>query len=278
MSCSYVREVGTTRKVIGNVTNAAAISVEGLSKQYHIGRLQPSYRTLRDSIADAATAPLRRLRSFGRPSYTAGDTIWALRDVSFQVQRGEVLGVIGHNGSGKTTLLRLLAGIAAPTSGQARIIGRVTTLLGEETGFHPELTGRENVILRGVVLGMTRRLIKQRFDAIVDYAGIARFVDTPIKHYSAGMCLRLGFSIAAHLDADVLLVDEVLAEGDEAFQRRCLSTMGEATQEGRTILFVSHDLHAVRRLCDRAICLQHGKIIMEGDSDTAVDAYLKSPA
>ena len=255
-----------------------AIRVEELGKRYHIGHLQPSYRTLRDTLANAATAPFRRLRSFGRPSYRTEDAIWALRDVSFQSHRGEVLGIIGHNGSGKSTLLKLLSGITAPTSGYAHITGRVGSLLGEDSGFHQELTGRENILLRGIILGMTKREIKQRFDSIVDFSGIARFIDTPIKHYSAGMRLRLGFSVAAHLDVDVLLVDEVLAEGDDAFQRRCLSTMSEASQQGRTILFVSHDMSTVRRLCDRAIYLQDGRIRLEGFADPVVDAYLRSPS
>lgn len=254
------------------------IEVDRLSKRFQIGRLQPSYRTLRDAVASAATAPWRRLRNVGRPSHSASDAVWALRDVTFAVAAGEVLGVIGRNGSGKSTLLRVLAGITAPTAGEARVLGRAATLLGEETGFHPELTGRENIYLRGVILGMTRREIRSRFESIVDFAEIDRFVDTPVKHYSDGMRVRLGFAVAAHLDADVLLIDEVLAEGDEAFQRRSLRVMGEASQAGRTTIFVTHNLDAVRRLCHRALRLDRGSIVEDGPSDSVVDGYLASQA
>jgi len=249
------------------------ICAEHLSKRYQIGRLRPEYRTFRDTLAGAVVAPFRRLRSFGRPSFASSDVVWALRDATFSVRRGEVLGIIGGNGSGKSTLLRILAGITAPTSGQARIAGRAATLLGEETGFHPELTGRENVLLRGVILGMARREVRRRFESIVEFADVARFVDTPVKHYSDGMRVRLGFAVAAHLDADILLIDEVLAEGDEAFQRRCLRTMGEASDAGRTTLFVSHDLNAVRRLCHRVLRLDRGEIVDEGSPDRVVDRY-----
>jgi lipopolysaccharide transport system ATP-binding protein len=252
------------------------IEVDRLSKRFQIGRLQPPYRTLRDSIASVVAAPWFRLRNFGRPSHSANDVIWALRDVTFPVSAGEVLGIIGPNGSGKSTLLRILAGITAPTLGEARIFGRSATLLGEETGFHSELTGRENIYLRGVILGMTRREIKSRFESIVGFAEIDRFVDTPVKHYSDGMRVRLGFAIAAHLDADILLIDEVLAEGDEAFQQKCLRAMIEASQTGRTTVFVSHDLGKVRRLCHRVLRLDSGRIVEDGPPDRVVDAYMAS--
>lgn len=249
------------------------ICAERLSKRYQIGELKPDYRTLRDTLAAVAISPFRRLRSFGRPSFASRDAVWALRDVTFSVRRGDVLGIIGGNGSGKSTLLRVLAGITAPTSGRARIVGRVATLLGEETGFHPELTGRENIFLRGVILGMARREVRRRFKAIVEFADVARFVDTPVKHYSDGMRVRLGFAVAAHLDADTLLIDEVLAEGDEAFQRRCLRTMGQASEAGRTTVFVSHDLGAVRRLCHRVLRLDCGEIVDDGPPDRVVARY-----
>jgi lipopolysaccharide transport system ATP-binding protein len=206
-----------------------AIRVQGLGKQYRIGGPQARYRTIRESLIEAAKAPFRRLSSAlrGEGSGADGDTIWALKDVSFEVERGEVVGVIGRNGAGKSTLLKVLSRITEPTEGWAEIHGRVGSLLEVGTGFHPELTGRENIYLSGAVLGMRREEIDRRFDAIVDFSGVEQFLDTPLKHYSSGMQVRLGFAVAAHLEPEILLVDEVLAVGDAAFQRKCLGKMGE---------------------------------------------------
>jgi len=255
-----------------------AILVEGLSKQYMIGEHQASYRTIRETIVDATKAPFQRAASLmrGQAYGAAGlrEEIWALRDVSFEVKRGEVLGIIGRNGSGKTTLLKLLSRITVPTEGSADIHGRVSSLLDVGTGMHAELTGRENVYLNGAILGMRRTEINRKFDEIVEFSGVQKFIDTPLKHYSSGMYVRLAFSVAAHLEPDVLLVDEVLAVGDAEFQAKCLGKMEEVAESGRTVLFVSHQMGAVMNLCPRTLLLDAGEIKASGPTDIVVDTYL----
>lgn len=255
-----------------------AIRVEDLGKEYRIGGKQEVYRTLRDSLSDMITAPFRRARSLlrGQAYGAAGleETIWALKDVSFEVKHGEVVGIIGRNGAGKSTLLKILSRITEPTEGYADIYGRVGALLEVGTGFHPELTGRENVYLNGAILGMSREEIDRKFDEIVDFAEIEKFIDTPVKHYSSGMGLRLGFAVAAHLEPEILVVDEVLAVGDSAFQKKCLGKMGEAATQGRTVLFVSHNMAAVQGLCERGIVLKQSKLVYEGDAESAIFNYM----
>ena len=244
-----------------------AIRVDHLSKRYLLGE-RARYRTLREALVEAARAPFRARRAVPR------ETLWALRDVSFEVRRGEVIGVIGRNGAGKSTLLKILSRITEPTTGRAELHGRVGSLLEVGTGFHSELTGRENVFLAGAILGMRRAEIERKFDEIVAFAEVERFVDTPVKHYSSGMYLRLAFAVAAHLEPEILLVDEVLAVGDASFQRKCLGRMGEVASEGRTVLFVSHNMSAVARLCHRGLWLDEGKIEMTGPTAEVVEAYL----
>ncbi len=255
-----------------------AIRVEHLGKQYRIGGRQERYRTLRSALAESISAPFRRAaRLLKGESTGAADLdamIWALRDVSFEVQRGEVVGIIGRNGAGKSTLLKILSRITEPTEGYAEVYGRVGSLLEVGTGFHPELTGRENVYLNGAILGMTRAEIDRRFDEIVAFAEVERFVDTPVKHYSSGMYLRLAFAVAAHLEPEILLVDEVLAVGDVAFQKKCLGKMSDVAHEGRTVLFVSHNMSAVVQLCERGIMLHEGRTYFCGSSSEAVRTYL----
>ena len=249
---------------------SAAIVTEGLSKSYRIGELQGAYGTLRDSLSGAAHRLVRRDR---RQHF---EEIWALRGVSFEVAEGAVLGVIGRNGAGKSTLLKILTRITTPTEGRAEIRGRVGSLLEVGTGFHPELTGRENVFLNGSVLGMKQREIVRKFPEIVEFAGVERFIDTPVKRYSSGMSVRLAFAVAAHLEPEILLVDEVLAVGDAEFQRRCLGRMEDLGRSGRTILFVSHQLQAVAQLCDRVLWLDNGEIVGDGPSAGVVAAYLQA--
>ncbi len=254
-----------------------AIRVDHLSKQYRIGRSPARYQTLRDTLSEALRAPGRRARAFIRrlPRSTdpADNTIWALRDVSFQVEQGEVVGIIGRNGAGKSTLLKILTRITEPTTGSADLYGRVGSLLEVGTGFHPELTGRENIYLNGAILGMKRAEIERRFDEIVAFAEVEKFIDTPVKHYSSGMYLRLAFAVAAHLEPEILLVDEVLAVGDLAFQKKCLGKMGAVASQGRTVLFVSHNLEAVLSLCPRALLLEEGCLTFAGDAEQAVKRY-----
>ena len=242
-----------------------AIKVENLSKKYVIGAAQERQDTLRDWLV-AAGRSLRR-----RP--TAENEFWALRDVSFEVQRGEVVGVIGRNGAGKSTLLKILSRITEPTSGRAYINGRVGSLLEVGTGFHPELTGRENIFLNGAILGMRRTEIARKFDEIVAFAEIEKFLDVPVKRYSSGMYVRLAFAVAAHLEPEILLVDEVLAVGDAAFQKKCLGKMGDVAREGRTVLFVSHNMSAMQRLCQNAIFLQDGRLSSYDDVQKIADLY-----
>ena len=255
-----------------------AVKVEHLSKRFQIGARQESYRTLRDTLAGAAAAPFRRIReTFQRSSAPAAkrsNEFWALEDISFEVRRGEVVGIIGRNGAGKSTLLKILSRITEPTTGRAEIYGRVGSLLEVGTGFHGELSGRDNIYLNGAILGMKRAEIERKFDDIVSFAEVERFIDTPVKHYSSGMYLRLAFAVAAHLEPEILIVDEVLAVGDLAFQKKCLGKMEQVAQEGRTVLFVSHDMTAINTLCGRAILLQAGRIERSGPTRDVVAHYL----
>jgi lipopolysaccharide transport system ATP-binding protein len=246
------------------------LHAESVGKMYRVGEREP-YRALRDVITNAFKAPARRLLRGPRPE---SDTIWALDDVSFDVGRGEVLGLIGANGAGKSTLLKVLSRITEPTSGQVTIRGRVGSLLEVGTGFHPELTGRENIFLNGTILGMRRSEIVARFDEIVEFSGVERFLDMPVKRYSSGMQVRLAFAVAAHLQPEILLVDEVLAVGDAEFQQKCLGKMQDVTRAGRTVIFVSHNLAAVRSLCPRSLVLEQGRLVFDGDTPSAIERYL----
>jgi homopolymeric O-antigen transport system ATP-binding protein len=254
-----------------------AIRVESIAKQYRLGQIQ-AYGTLRDSIADAFTAPIRRLKSTAngdeQERTQRRETLWALRDVSFDVRRGEVVGIVGRNGAGKTTLLKIMSRITFPTEGQMTMRGRVGSLLEVGTGFNLELTGRENIFLNGAILGMRRTEIQRKFDEIVEFSGVGRFLDTPVKRYSTGMAVRLAFSVAAHLETEIILVDEVLSVGDVEFQRKCLGKMEDVTTQGRTVVFVSHNLTAVRRLCDRAILLNAGRVEADGPTEAVLATYL----
>jgi lipopolysaccharide transport system ATP-binding protein len=255
-----------------------AIRIEELGKKYRIGAPQNEYRTLRDSLMGALVAPVRRVAAVlqGRAAEASEHEIWALRDLSFEVKRGEVVGLIGSNGAGKTTLLKILSRITEPTTGRVGVKGRVGSLLEVGTGFHPELTGRENLYLNGAILGMKRAEIVKKFDEIVAFSEIEKFMDTPVKHYSSGMYMRLAFSVAAHLEPDVLLVDEVLAVGDAAFQKKCLGKMDDVAKHGRTVLFVSHNMPAVQSLCSRTIWLDEGRVVATGPSDDVVTRYLQT--
>jgi lipopolysaccharide transport system ATP-binding protein len=251
----------------------AAIQVTNLGKRYRItGADKAPYRTLRESLTGLATAPLRRLMGRGAASAEASD-FWALKDVSFEVQPGEVVGIIGRNGAGKSTLLKILSRITKPTTGRVEINGRVGSLLEVGTGFHPELTGRENVYLNGSILGMSRKEIDRKFDEIVAFAEIDQFLDTPVKRYSSGMYVRLAFAVAAHLEPEILIVDEVLAVGDAGFQKKCLGKMGDVARGGRTIFFVSHNLAAVQSLCSRCIYLQSGHVRCNGETGDCIKKY-----
>lgn len=257
-----------------------AISVKSLSKQYHISRKQEAYKTLRDTLADAFVSPLRRIRRLLRGQAAGAaevdETFWALQDVSFEIKRGEVVGIIGRNGAGKSTLLKILSRITEPTQGYADIYGRVGSLLEVGTGFHLELTGRENIYLNGSILGMRKGEITRKFDEIVAFAEVGRFIDTPVKHYSSGMYLRLAFAVAAYLEPEILLVDEVLAVGDANFQKKCLNKMQDVGQHGRTVLFVSHNMPAITRLCERVILLDEGRVLHDGPSYQVIRTYLNS--
>jgi lipopolysaccharide transport system ATP-binding protein len=254
----------------------AAIQVDHLSKRYTIGARQQPYRTLRDSITGTITKPFRALRSPKKQKASDEDrTIWALRDVSFEVRPGEVVGVIGRNGAGKSTLLKILSRITEPTSGSADLYGRLGSLLEVGTGFHGELTGRENICLNGAILGMKRSDIDRQFDRIVAFAEIEKFVDTPVKHYSTGMYMRLAFAVAAHLEPGILLVDEVLAVGDVAFQRKCLGRIGEVAADGRTVLFVSHNMGAIRSLCSKGLVLDAGRLTYFGQIGKSIETYFR---
>jgi len=255
------------------------IRADNLGKSYQIGEREP-YLALRDLLARAASAPAR-LFVPRKPSHSNGNhvaksrsRIWALRDASFEIRQGEIVGLVGRNGAGKSTLLKILSRITKPTTGRAQIRGRVGSLLEVGTGFHPELTGRENVYLSGAILGMGKREITRKFDEIVAFAEVEDFITTPVKHYSSGMYVRLAFSVAAHLEPEILLVDEVLAVGDASFQKKCLGKMGQVSRGGRTILFVSHNMAAVKALCSRAVLMRQGSISVSGSVADVVDNYL----
>ena len=252
------------------------IKVENLSKQYHIGtspahRGALRYATLRETLSRVAAAPFRKLSKKGG---AADDMIWALKDVTFDILPSEVVGIIGANGSGKSTLLKVLSRITEPTTGRVELYGRVASLLEVGTGFHPDLTGKENIFLNGAVLGLKKREIARKFDEIVAFAEIDKFLDTSVKYYSSGMYLRLAFAVAAHLDPDILIVDEVLAVGDASFQKKCLGKMDDVTKRGRTVLFVSHAMEMIGQLCERTILMKDGKIHKAGQSREVIDYYL----
>jgi ABC-type polysaccharide/polyol phosphate transport system ATPase subunit len=254
-----------------------AIRVENLSKKYYIGGKQERYKTLRDTLTDAFILPFRKAGRLlrGHATGAAGlyETIWALKDVSFEVKQGEVIGIIGRNGAGKSTLLKILSRITEPTEGYADIYGRVGSLLEVGTGFHSELTGRENIYLNAAILGMKKMEIDQKFDEIVAFAEVEKFIDTPVKHYSTGMYLRLAFAVAAHLEPEILVVDEVLAVGDTEFQRKCLGKMDEVSKEGRTVLFVSHNMGAISTLCNKSIFLESGKVAKYDVTSEVIPLY-----
>jgi lipopolysaccharide transport system ATP-binding protein len=250
------------------------VQIENVSKRYRIGGLLPGYDfTLREVIGNALAAPFRRLRG---DHDGAQRTLWALNDVSFAVQQGELIGIIGHNGAGKSTLLKILSRVTRPSTGRVEIYGRVGSLLEVGTGFHPDLTGRENVYLSGAILGMRRAEIDRKFDEIIAFSELANFIDTPVKFYSSGMYVRLAFSVAAHLEPEILIMDEVLAVGDAAFQQKCLDKMHDIRQQGHTIFFVSHNMPAITRLCKRVILLEAGRVKADGAPHSVVNDYLSS--
>ncbi len=260
-----------------------AIRVENLGKRYRIGAAQTKFKygMLRDVLVNAAMAPVRAASSLFHLSKDERKKkdeafIWALNDVSFEVEEGKVLGIVGRNGAGKSTLLKVLSRVTEPTRGTVAVRGRVGSLLEVGTGFHPELTGRENIYMNGAILGMKRAEIESKFDEIVAFSEVEQFIDTPVKRYSSGMYLRLAFAVAAHLEPEILVVDEVLAVGDAEFQKKCLGKMGDVAQQGRTVLFVSHNMSAILRLTEEAIVLDKGKLLMRGPSQQAVDYYLSS--
>ena len=259
--------------------SSLAIRVDGLGKRYELGANAGMFRypALRDVLSEGASNVWRRIREGGMTSLLApADTFWALRGVSFEVPRGQVVGVIGRNGAGKSTLLKVLSRITRPTAGGANIFGRVGSLLEVGTGFHPDLSGRENIFLNGAILGMRRAEVQRNFDAIVDFSGVERFLDTPVKRYSSGMYVRLAFAVAAHLETEILFVDEVLAVGDAEFQRKCLDKMQSVVRDGRTIMFVSHNMAAIKSLCQRALLFDGGRVAQDGPVNDVVDYYLSA--
>jgi len=243
------------------------IKVQNISKRYVLGGPVAPYATLRESLVDLARNPLRYLKQNGLP------TVWALKDLDLEINQGDVVGIIGRNGAGKSTLLKILSRITEPTTGRVELFGRVASLLEVGTGFHPELTGRENIYLNGSLLGMSHKDIAEKFDEIVAFAEVEKFLDTPVKRYSSGMYVRLAFAVAAHLEPEILLVDEVLAVGDIAFQRKCLGKMNEVAKEGRTVLFVSHNMGSIGRLCKTGILLDHGKMVFNGNIGDVITKY-----
>lgn len=253
--------------------SSKAIRVKGLGKEYQIGEREAGYTTFREAVVNTFAAPFRRLRRLSGTA-TEAERFWALKDVSFDVEPGEVVGIIGRNGAGKSTLLKVLSQITEPTTGEVELNGRVASLLEVGTGFHPELTGRENIYLNGSILGMSRAEIKRKFDEIVAFAEVDKFLDTPVKRYSSGMYVRLAFAVAAHLEPEILIVDEVLAVGDVEFQKKCLGKMGEVARGGRTVLFVSHNMGAISALCDSAIWLEGGYVHRVGEASRIVPRYL----
>lgn len=255
--------------------SGSAIEAVGLGKRYVLGARQESYKTIRESVTRMAMSPFRAAAGALRGNGNA-NAFWALRDVTFDVQPGDVIGVIGRNGAGKSTLLKILARITDPTEGYADVRGRVGSLLEVGTGFHPELTGRENIFLNGAILGMKKKEIQRKFDEIVAFAEVESFIDTPVKRYSSGMYLRLAFAVAAHLEPEILLVDEVLAVGDAAFQKKCLRRMENVAEEGRTVLFVSHNMGAIRSLCNKGLFLDQGQIVQSGDLGGCIARYFRA--
>ena len=256
-----------------------AVTLDRIGKQYHIGSARTGHRSLQDMATEALLSPFRRAaRILGRAAGSADRdrTFWALRDVSMEVKHGEIVGIIGGNGAGKSTLLKILSRITEPTEGHGEINGRVGSLLEVGTGFHPELSGRENLFLNGAILGMKKVEIEQKFDEIVAFAEIEKFIDMPVKHYSSGMYVRLAFAVAAHLEPEILLVDEVLAVGDTTFQKKCLGKMSEVSRSGRTVLFISHSMATVENLCHKGILLAEGRVIYSGDMKQTVERYLHS--
>jgi len=255
----------------------SAISAQGVGKKYEIGAVENApYQTIRDALSSVAKSLVQGFAGERRRTRDQKE-FWALRDISFVVEEGERIGIVGKNGAGKSTLLKLLSRITAPTLGRIQIRGRVASLLEVGTGFHPELSGRENIFLNGAILGMKRKEVQKKFDDIVEFSGVSRFVDTPVKHYSSGMTVRLAFAVAAHLEPDILIVDEVLAVGDADFQRKCIQKMQTLTrQDGRTVLLVSHSMTSLLRLCDRGILLERGRVVMDGPVQSVADAYLSS--
>jgi lipopolysaccharide transport system ATP-binding protein len=251
--------------------STTAIETHDLGKRYTLGLSSRGYGTLREALVEAARKPMRRSGK-GRK----GDTLWALKELSMTIETGEVVGLIGHNGAGKSTLLKILSRITEPSSGYADVTGRVGSLLEVGTGFHPELTGRENIYLNGAILGMRKGEIRARFDEIVEFAEIERFLDTPVKRYSSGMSVRLAFAVAAHLEPEIMLVDEVLAVGDAAFQRKSLGKMNEVAKEGRTVVFVSHNLAIIQALCTRGVLLERGEVVTDAPIDDAINSYLRT--
>jgi lipopolysaccharide transport system ATP-binding protein len=255
---------------------STVIQVDHVSKRFRIGQLHQRYQTLGEKITNAAKSPLKTIRHAWTPAADEENTIWALRDVSFDVPEGQILGIIGRNGAGKSTLLKILARITEPTEGSITIRGRVGSLLEVGTGFHPELTGRENIYLNGAILGMKRSEIEDKLDEIIAFSEIEKFIDTPVKRYSSGMYLRLAFAVAAHLEPEILVVDEVLAVGDAEFQKKCLGKMGDVAQQGRTVLFVSHNMSAILRLTQECVVLEKGSLTLRAPSAEAVDYYLST--
>ncbi len=251
----------------------AIIEVKHLYKKYRLGKILPYY-TLRDKLAELYKKPLNlfKKKKLGADGLYE-DEFWALKDISFKVFPGEAVGIVGRNGMGKSTLLKILSRITPPTKGEVRLRGKVASLLEIGTGFQDELTGRENIFLNGAILGMKQKEIKKRFDEIVAFAEVEKFLDTPVKHYSSGMYMRLAFAIAAHLDPEILLIDEVLAVGDSSFQKKCLGKMESTTQEGRTVIFVSHNMEAVSQLCNKAMLIKNGLIVFMGDTDKVIKLY-----
>lgn len=254
------------------------VRIENVSKRYRIGGLLPGYDfTLREVVGKAIAAPFRRLRrGGGGDSEEGGRTLWALKDVSFDVEQGELIGVVGRNGAGKSTLLKILSRVTRPTTGEVELFGRVGSLLEVGTGFHADLTGRENIFLNGAILGMRRTEIVRKFDEIVAFSELEKFIETPVKFYSSGMYVRLAFSVAAHLEPEILIMDEVLAVGDAAFQQKCLDKMRDIRRDGRTIFFVSHNMPAITRLCRRVVMLEAGRIVADGAAQEVVNRYLNS--
>jgi len=250
------------------------ISVENLGKAYYLGRKLDKHQTFRDAVVDAARGAATRLRQRFADPTARDDAFWAVRDATFEVNRGEVMGLVGRNGAGKSTILKVLSRITEPTEGRAVLRGRVASLLEVGTGFHPELTGRENIFLNGAILGMSRKEIERKFDEIVDFADVEKFLDTPVKRYSSGMYVRLAFAVAAHLEPEILIVDEVLAVGDAAFQKKCLGKMGDVVRQGRTIVFVSHNMDAVTQLCTHVILVAGGRVSERMPPDEGVKQYL----